>query len=110
MSIIARFLTGWKGYAAVLVVAFGAGWMVNGWRHSARELGKLQSAIDAAETRVNNIGSAAEASAQRLAEINSQALANSQRIAAYVDATNACRITADDIRVFTGSEPATPTD
>jgi hypothetical protein len=98
------------GGAVIASLAFTSGWVVNGWRHSATELGKLTAAIDAAETRVNNIGTAAEASAQRLAAINSQALEDSRRIASYAAQTNACRVTAADISVFTGAEPATPTD
>jgi len=98
------------GGAVIASLAFTSGWVVNGWRHSASELGKLTDAIEAAETRVNNIGTAAEASALRLAEINSQALQNSQRIASYAAETNACRITADDIRVFTRNPDGANTD
>jgi len=38
-----RFLTGWKGYAAAALLAFGVGWVINGWRQEA-QLARLEAA------------------------------------------------------------------
>lgn len=38
-----KHLMGWKGYAAAAVLAFGVGWLINGWRHDA-QLARLEAA------------------------------------------------------------------
>src|SRR5690606_202857 len=32
-----KYLTGWKGYAAAGLLAFGVGWVINGWRYDAQQ-------------------------------------------------------------------------
>ena len=112
-ALLAKLLGGLGGIQTYLIVgalvaaaAFGAGWTVNGWRHSATELGRLSAALEDAHAKVIALGDVARASAQTQAGIIDDALRNSQRIAAYVETTNACRISADDVRVWNGTPAA----
>lgn len=102
-----KFLAGWKAYAigGALILAFGftSGWVVNGWRHSASELGKLRAALDVQVEKMTEQNRIAVAHLATLEQINTQARANSRRIGQYVEATNACRVSDADRRVFIGS-------
>ena len=102
-----KLLAGWKAYAiggaAILAFGFALGWVVNGWRHSASELGKLQAALDEQVEKMTEQNRISVAHLTALEQINTQARANSRRIGQYVEATNACRVSDDDRRVFIGA-------
>lgn len=100
-------LAGWKGMAiaaAVIAVAsFVSGWQVSSWKSSAAELGKLQAALNAQVGKMEEQNRISIAHLSALEAINTQARADSQRISKYVEATNACRVSDADRRVFIGS-------
>lgn len=105
-----KFLAGWKAYAiggaVILAIGFTSGWVVNGWRHSASELGKLQAALNEQVEKMAEQNRISVAHLTALEQINTQARANSRRIGQYVEATNACRVSDADRRVFIGSAAA----
>lgn len=98
-----RFFVGWKGYAALAVVVAVSTWTVAGWRHDASELGKLEAALDQQVEKMTEQNRISVTHLATLEQINTQARANSRRIGQYVEATNACRVSDADRRVFIGS-------
>ena len=96
--------------AVIFSVAFGGGYKLRGWIAAATDKARLEAALEAAVTRMDGIAQASQTTADNLAQINQDARVNSQRIATYVEATNACRITPDDIRVFTSNPDGANTD
>ena len=106
---LAPWLRFWP--VALALIAFGAGWTVNGWRHEASQAAELQAAIDArlkAEQIANEMSAELE---QTLAAERKKAGAIARRLDAEThDATYRCPVPANGVRllreVVTGGDTA----
>ncbi len=93
------------GGAVIASLAFTSGWVVNGWRHSASELGKLQASYADTLDRMKGVAAALEAGNTRQNEIREQTATSARKVREYVEANNSCSFSADDRRLFIDAHP-----